>query len=178
MPFRIVGVVGSNPIRSTRMKKSICICRWIFSFWASRPLAAPPFDDSNARGRQSRPCAILRRLWRLRIYGALAPPARRPVGRYLRKDTPNAENIGFDRPVQKRRTSALQMSFFFPAQIPRKWRSLFTSPLLISRRNPERSRWRLCRLTDAAGPLRVLRWIAVWVRRCVAVFSAIKEYRF
>ena len=30
-------------------------------------------------------------------------------------------------------------------------------------RNPERSRWRLCRLTDAACPLRVLRWAAVRV---------------
>ena len=69
-------------------------------------------------------------------------------------------------------------TFSFPAQIPRKWRSLFTSPLLISRRNPERSRWRLCRLTDAAGPLRVLRWVAVWVRRYAVVLSAIKEYRF
>ena len=149
-----------------------------FRFGFRRPEGGFTLRYLNARGRQSRPCAILRRLWRLRIYGALAPPARRPVGRYLRKDTPNAENIGFDRPVQKRRTSALQMSFFFPAQIPRKWRSLFTSPLLISRRNPERSRWRLCRLTDAAGPLRVLRWVAVWVRRCAVVLSAIKEYRF
>ena len=30
-------------------------------------------------------------------------------------------------------------------------------------RNLERSRWRLCRLTDAACPLRVLRRVMVWV---------------
>ena len=27
-----------------------------------------------------------------------------------------------------------------------------------------RSRWRLCRLTDAAYPLRVLRWFLIWFR--------------
>ena len=39
----------------------------------------PPSGDFNARGRQSRPCAIRRCPWPRRIYGALAPPARRPV---------------------------------------------------------------------------------------------------
>ena len=34
--------------------------------------------------------------------------------------------------------------------------------LLLSTREPQRSRWRLCRLTDAACPLRVLRWIRGW----------------
>ena len=35
--------------------------------------------------------------------------------------------------------------------------------LLLSNRNSLRSRWRLCRLTDAAYPLRVLRWIRGWL---------------
>ena len=34
--------------------------------------------------------------------------------------------------------------------------------LLLSTREPQRSRWRLCRLTDAACPLRVLRWVRGW----------------
>ena len=34
--------------------------------------------------------------------------------------------------------------------------------LLAFDRDPQRSRWRLCRLTDAACPLRVLRWIRGW----------------
>ena len=33
---------------------------------------------------------------------------------------------------------------------------------LLSKLEPLRSRWRLRRLTDAAYPLRVLRWVAVW----------------
>ena len=36
--------------------------------------------------------------------------------------------------------------------------------LLLSNRDPQRSRWRLCRLTDAACPLRVLRWARGRVR--------------
>ena len=36
--------------------------------------------------------------------------------------------------------------------------------LLLSKPDPLRSRWRLRRLTDAAYPLRVLRWAPVWVR--------------
>ena len=34
--------------------------------------------------------------------------------------------------------------------------------LLLSTREPQRSRWRLCRLTDTACPLRVLRWVRGW----------------
>ena len=56
-----------------------------FALGSAAQRAAPPFGDSNARGRQSRPCAILHRLRRLRIYGAKAPPARRPVGVILSK---------------------------------------------------------------------------------------------
>ena len=36
--------------------------------------------------------------------------------------------------------------------------------LFVSEPDSLRSRWQLCRLTDAAYPLRVLRWIPVWVR--------------
>ena len=36
--------------------------------------------------------------------------------------------------------------------------------LLAFGRDPQRSRWRLCRLTDAACPLRVLRWVVIWLR--------------
>ena len=40
-----------------------------------------------------------------------------------------------------------------------------TVPLpLLSTSETLRSRWRLCRLTDAAYPLRVLRWFLIWFR--------------
>ena len=45
---------------------------------------------------------------------------------------------------------------FFPARFIRHWRRF--AGKLLSPPNPLRSRWRLCRLTDAACPLRVLRW--------------------
>ena len=44
----------------TRLKKSICESRWIFSAWASRPLAAPPFRDFDPRAGKARPPEILR----------------------------------------------------------------------------------------------------------------------
>ena len=62
--------------------------------------AAPPFGDSNARGRQSRPCAILRRLRRLRIYAALAARPRRAVGWYS-VHSHKAEKIDFNHSLQK-----------------------------------------------------------------------------
>ena len=48
-----VRICLAAPKRRTRRKS----CP---SFWAPRPLAAPHSGDFNARGRQSRPCAILR----------------------------------------------------------------------------------------------------------------------
>ena len=60
-----------------------------------------------------------------------------------------------------------------PAGIPR------SAPLpLLSKRDPLRSRWRLCRLTDAAYPLRVLRWARVWEPPAAALKTLSCNYTF
>ena len=57
MPFRIVGVVGSNPIRSTKTKGTTKVVPFVLG--SAAQWAAPPFGDSNTRGRQSRPTSAV-----------------------------------------------------------------------------------------------------------------------
>ena len=87
-PLKILGFLNRMKQHFTRLFqfKSGCHLQketpaygWCFFLGSGGQGPPPPSGDFNARGRQSRPCAIRRRPWPRRIYGALAPPARRPV---------------------------------------------------------------------------------------------------
>ena len=76
LPFK-PWVRGSSP-RWVTTGKGHLRSRCPFPVGSAAQRAAPPFSFKCSAEMNSA-CAILRRLWRLRIYGALAPPARRPV---------------------------------------------------------------------------------------------------
>ena len=64
------------------------------------------------------------RLWRKRLYAAKAAPARRPVV-WCFYTFSRFQNIDFNRPIQNKRTSALQMSFYFGFRRPKGGSSLW-----------------------------------------------------
>ena len=82
-------------------------------------------------------------------YGSLASPQ-------AAKLVPSTVPLLPSRHCDSRARLARQSSrSFSPARFIRHWRRFAGK---LSPPNPLRSRWRLCRLTDAACPLRVLRW--------------------
>ena len=70
----------------------------------------------------------------------------------------DGQGVSFFAPQSTSEQSPLCSGIFL-----QKCHPLRSVPLpLLSKLEPLRSRWRLRRLTDAAYPLRVLRWVAVW----------------
>ena len=138
---------GSIPFTCSKTKGTTKVVPFVLGSAAQR--AAPPSGDSNARGRQSRPCAILRRLRRLRIYGAKAPPARRPVREILSKCCRKSKISILTVPSTSSRTTyRSRRRFLFQS----KRRRSFTPSLLLSKPQP------LC-------------WVAVWVPPCGRLLS-------
>ena len=94
------------------------------SFWVPRavgPLHPPVIQmlgGNEFRLRQGF------RLWRKRLYAAKAAPARRPVV-WCFYTFSRFQNIDFNRPIQNKRTSALQMSFYFGFRRPKGGSSLW-----------------------------------------------------
>ena len=107
------------------------------SFLGFVPVGRLPLRHLNTRGRQSCPCTILRR---------------RPEGRLILLRHLHL----FDQHRAARRKRHIVCDEFLPFRMTLIANSL--KLFLPSDRDPERSRWRLCRLTDAAYPLRALCW--------------------
>ena len=83
--------------------------RMSFRFGLRPPEATSALRYLNARGQQSRPCAIPGR--RPGIYGALAPPAKRPVG-WFSYTFLRFQNIDFNHPFQKKKDTTEVVPFF------------------------------------------------------------------
>ena len=118
------------------------------------PKARSTLRYFNARGRQSRPCAILRRPWRLRIYAPLGARPRRAVCcaglRFGFGCKPEAAaSIVLESSTSSRTAYRSRRRFLFQSKRHRS----FTPSLLLAKPQP-------------------LRRAPVWGRRCAVAFWA------
>ena len=122
-------------------------------FGGMAPMAArraKPVQRSSFLGLQGNPDACRPRR------GVVGPSYGSFAFGQARKLIPSAALLPSRQSDYRAKAARQSRRSFFPARFIRHWRRF--AGKLLSPPNPLRSRWRLCRLTDAACPLRVLRW--------------------